>query len=1092
VSITGKRLAAIPMVLLAMVAALVIVQAPPALAAGSVVAYPLVDLDQHSNYTASPTADSSISMTVGGTTVNVQDNLNSAQTRFEMSNDPETVVITDTAGVRTAVIRPVAYGMVPVISGDTITFTLTKPEDFAVDINGVRDALLIFADPLEVSPPKLGDSNVVNVMSFSGVNNDGVLETSALQSAVNYVSTNHSTTPILYFPAGVYYTSMLTIPSYAEIYLSSGAIILGDGNESDYPTIPDDADVGVTSSSVLEVTGASNVTIFGRGVVDGNGYNLHATYNQAEVIFDLFTDGGTSNLTVDDVMFTNSVMLQSHIEGSHDVTMNNIKFNNPVGNLLNEDDGLKINGSYNVSFTNGWMSTRDDDMTFADTGTQGLYPTQNITVSNTVLDSSRTASAAIRFADIGSASGQKMSGINVSNIYDISIGRGMTFRADGGGAPYQQSWGGGVVLNNWDIESPAPLVKFGDSGPSGVTISGFTISNFTSPNLLGGTIEGNSATAFNNIHFSNIVTGGAVASDFNSLGLTTNSYDTDVNVAADSANTDLATGTASRSVATSTTSLAAGNTAAAATDGNFGTFFKSASSPSFPQYMTVGWQDPTSGSGQMHTISGVTLVCDHCQGQAPTNWDVQVTTNGGSTWTVVGAAGVSWQFNDGTYESHLVSFAPVTVDGVRIQINNASLEWTEYQIDELEVTPANSALAATATTTSIASGYSASAAISGDWTGFFKSASSPTFPQSFSLQWPAPQTVGTVTLVCDHCQGQAPTNWDVQTSPNGTSGWTTVASSGGVSWTYNSNAYESHAVSFTPVAAEGVRIRINSANLEWGEYQIDQVEVAPANGTESYQNGSSNLCLGDPGGALGSDYAQLQVCTGAAKQQLAYHSSTGALTADGLCLDSYAGGSTPGTALDFYTCSTSGGLGTGQGWALNPNGTIVSGLSGLCVQEDASGVGSGLELEPCTPSNQAQTWDAASTQSLENGASSQCLSDPGGTLGSDYAQIQSCSGAANQKLTYYPQTGALTADGLCLDSYGGGTTPGTALDFYTCSTSDGLGTGQGWTFNPDSTIVSGLSGLCVQEDGSGTGSGLELEPCNASNQAQQWTPHPAT
>src|SRR5260370_912556 len=103
-------------------------------AAGTVTVYPLLNLDTHSNYTSTPSADPHISMTVGGTAVNVQDNLGSAQTRFEMDNNPETVVITDTAGVATAAIRPLAYGMAAVISGNTITFTLPQPENFAVDI----------------------------------------------------------------------------------------------------------------------------------------------------------------------------------------------------------------------------------------------------------------------------------------------------------------------------------------------------------------------------------------------------------------------------------------------------------------------------------------------------------------------------------------------------------------------------------------------------------------------------------------------------------------------------------------------------------------------------------------------------------------------------------------------------------------------------------------------------------------------------------------------------------------------------------------------------------------------------------------------
>jgi hypothetical protein len=1043
-----------------------LISANHARAAGTVVAYPLLDLDRYSNYTSDPSPDPDISMTVGGTAVNVQDNLGSAQARFEMDDRTETVVITDTAGVTSAAIRPLAYGIQPVISGDTITFTLPQPEDFAVQINGVKDALLVFADPLEISPPQLGDPDVVNVMSFAGVSNDGVTETAALQAAVNYVSANSSTTPILYFPPGVYRTATLEIGSNAQIYLSSGAVLIADPNESDYPSLPGSTG-GLPSSSVLAVRGAENVKIFGRGVIDGDGYNLYASYGQAMGIFGIFTDDGTSNLTVDDVMFTNSVMWQSDIQGAHDVTFSNVKFNNPQGNVGNEDDGFKVNGDYNVTFENGWISCRDDTMTFAAVGPEAIYNTSNINMSGTVLDSSGTASASIRFADIGS--GQTMSGINVSNIYDISYGRGMTFRGDGGNSPYQNSWGTGIVLNNWDIENPAPLVVFGSPGSADVTISGITISNITMPGGGGGNIQGNSSNAWNNIHFSNISIGGVVASDFSSLGLTINSYVTGVDVAADSANTDVAIPTTARPETTTTTSIAPGYSASAATDGNFGTFFKSAMSPSFPQYLTVTW--PVA-----HAFSGVTVVCDHCQGQAPTNWNVQVSPNGTTGWATVGTSGnVSWQYDDNSYESYLVSFPAQTAKGVRIRINSANNEYGQYQIDEMEVIPANSAPAATANTTSIASGYSASAANSGLWDSFFKSATSPTFPQYFTLQWPAPQSVGAVTLVCDHCKSQAPTNWDVQASLNGFSDWATVATSGNVTWAGpDDSTRQAHVVSFTPVEAMAVRLQLNHANLAGGQYQIDQVETKPASAasTAAYENRASDLCLDDPDGSTTpSTPADVEACGGGAKQQFTYNPATETLAGEGLCLGS--SGDTPGTEVALDSCSGAGNA--GRRWTVNANNQIVSAQSGLCLQEDGPASGDELELENCE----------TSTAQYENQASSLCLNDPGGSTPSTFADVEGCSGGASQQVTYNAVLQTLSTEGLCLDSYGGGASPGTQVDWYTCNDPE---PSQEWTLNSSDQIVSGESGLCVQEDGPASGDQLELENCDASNQAQIWAP----
>lgn len=142
----------------------------------------------------------------------------------------------------------------------------------------------------------------------------------------------------------------------------------------------------------------------------------------------------------------------------------------------------------------------------------------------------------------------------------------------------------------------------------------------------------------------------------------------------------------------------------------------------------------------------------------------------------------------------------------------------------------NLALSASASTTSIRSGDSASAAKDGNYNTFFKSASNPTFPQYFTYTWSSAQNIGSVILTSDWCQGQAPTNWDIQVSTDGSSNWTTVASSGTVAWAHNDGTIESKSVTASASNVKGVRLKINSANLTWSQYQIDEVEVYGGSG----------------------------------------------------------------------------------------------------------------------------------------------------------------------------------------------------------------------------------------------------------------------
>lgn len=795
--------------------------------AGKVVPYPLVNLDRYSNYTPAPTPTDGLAMTVGGTPVNIQDNRNSSQTRFAMAG-PQRVVITVSGGVTSADIRPAAFGLAPTVAGDTITFTLDRPRDFAVDINGVTDRLLVFADPLEVNPPQPTDPDVANVLSFPGVTNDGTVCTAALQAALNYVSAHHAAKPILYFPDGVYRTALLNIPSNVQIYLHSGATILADPDITDYPKIAPDYADQANVSALLLIRNVSNVKIFGRGMLNGGGYNMYTSHGQALRLEILYTSQGANNLTFNDIMLTNSLFYQSHFQGSNRVSLTNIKFNNPEGGPVNNDDGFKVNASTNVSYNGGWISARDDTMTFAACcgATEAIKSTNNVTVSKVVLDGSATASADIRFAFTDY--GHTVTGVTVSNIYDIGRGRGETFLVAPSGSDYtyRVDWGQ-ITLHNWDIEENEPLVHFDISANDvPVTISNFTISNITMPD---GTqdnfVQGGAGRIFDHVHFADVIVNG-VRANWGTLQLRTNQYATDVTIDGTSQAQYQASLNLARTARATTTSIRANDTAAAANDGNLATYFQSATNPAFPQYLTYTWTTP-------QQVSALTYACDHCQSRGLTSWDIQTSVDG-TTWTTVASSGtVTWSHDGSTPESRTVSFPAVhDARGIRLQITNANLSTGQYRINEVDVrAPTDLALTATASTTSIRAGDPAAAANDGDAATYFQSATNPTFPQYLTYTWTTPQQVDTLTYVCDRCQSRGLTSWDVQTSADGSTNWTTVASSGAVTWSHDDSARESRIVSFpTAYNVKGVRLQITNANLDTGQYRINEVTISgPAN-----------------------------------------------------------------------------------------------------------------------------------------------------------------------------------------------------------------------------------------------------------------------
>ncbi|WP_339192382.1 GDSL-type esterase/lipase family protein [Paenibacillus sp. FSL E2-0230] len=137
----------------------------------------------------------------------------------------------------------------------------------------------------------------------------------------------------------------------------------------------------------------------------------------------------------------------------------------------------------------------------------------------------------------------------------------------------------------------------------------------------------------------------------------------------------------------------------------------------------------------------------------------------------------------------------------------------------------NLALSATASTTSNGGQAATSNVNDGSNSTGLVSTDNPSFPQYVTLNWSTGQAFNAVTLSTNYAQGQGPTNWDIQLSADGSTNWTTVASSGTIAWTTNGFA-ESKQLTFTPVThMKGVRIKINSANLSWSHYAVTEIEV---------------------------------------------------------------------------------------------------------------------------------------------------------------------------------------------------------------------------------------------------------------------------
>jgi len=98
------------------------------------------------------------------------------------------------------------------------------------------------------------------------------------------------------------------------------------------------------------------------------------------------------------------------------------------------------------------------------------------------------------------------------------------------------------------------------------------------------------------------------------------------------------------------------------------------------------------------------------------------------------------------------------------------------------------------------------------------------FPNYITLDW-GNGTIKTdkITLYTWFAQGQGVTNLDVQAYQNGT--WVTVAANQSIAWMTNDTTFEAADISFAPVVTGKIRLKVNQANLSWGNFALNELKV---------------------------------------------------------------------------------------------------------------------------------------------------------------------------------------------------------------------------------------------------------------------------
>lgn len=239
---------------------------------------------------------------------------------FDLAGRAE-VIVTCPQIITNATISPLARGIVPMVSRNTLSFTVSKPGPLEIEVNGEWvHSLQLFVNPPESEAPRPEDPNVI------------------------------------YFGPGIHHVADVEVTSGQTVYLAGGAVVYGQP--------------GKQGGAAFNLNG-TNITLRGRGIIDGSRCPRHTR--------SLIAVCGT-NITLEGVVVRDSSGWTIPIRQSEQVSVQNVK----VFGYRANSDGIDICNSRQVTVTGCFLRTMDD-LVVVKSYLKGGGESRDITVSQCVL-----------------------------------------------------------------------------------------------------------------------------------------------------------------------------------------------------------------------------------------------------------------------------------------------------------------------------------------------------------------------------------------------------------------------------------------------------------------------------------------------------------------------------------------------------------------------------------------------------------------------------------------------------------------------------------------------------------------------------------
>ena len=249
-----------------------------------------------------------------------------------------TVSIASTRKIGTVKILPASHGIKPTISGDSVSFTLSKPLNLTIELNeSIERPLHLFANPPEADRPDPTSKDVI------------------------------------YFGAGVHEVTTLRPKSGQTVYLAGGAILRAKIPPDEKPTQEKNWKGNKIWATFLETSGAKDVKVRGRGILDLGALPWHA---RTAMWFD-----GSTDILVEGIIILDAPAWVVAMHNSKNVVVRNVKQICAREN----SDGIDICNSQDVLVEDCFLRNNDDEVCVKTISSPPAMESKNIVVRRCVV-----------------------------------------------------------------------------------------------------------------------------------------------------------------------------------------------------------------------------------------------------------------------------------------------------------------------------------------------------------------------------------------------------------------------------------------------------------------------------------------------------------------------------------------------------------------------------------------------------------------------------------------------------------------------------------------------------------------------------------